>query len=57
VLMKILAAVCNDPPVGLPMIETLETVNQSNGSFNRWVQLVFHLCDTCFTVHSCSRCD
>lgn len=55
--MKILAAIPNDPPSGLPMIESVETVEEGNGHFNRWVQAVFHVCDACFTVHACNRCD
>jgi hypothetical protein len=52
--MRILASVSNDPPSGLPMIEV---VNNSRLVYNRWVQLVFHVCDECFTIHACNRCD
>lgn len=55
--MKILAAICNDPYGGLPMIESIATVEGDGGHFNRWVQVVFHICDTCFTVQAGNRCD
>lgn len=52
--MKVLAAAFNDPPAGLPVIEPLE---DGRHRYNFGVQLLFHLCDACFTVHSCNRCD
>lgn len=55
--MKILASVSNYPPSGLPMIETLDDAERCGGVFNRWAQVVFHVCDKCFTVHACNRCD
>ena len=53
--MQVLAAMYNDPPAGLPMIESMEP-GEKRRRFNYGVQLVFHLCDACFTVHSCNRC-
>ena len=45
--MKILAAVCNDPLSGLPMIETMDDEQRVSGIFNRWVQIVYHICEDC----------
>jgi hypothetical protein len=54
--MKILAAVCNDPMSGLPMIETEEDI-ESHGVVNRWVQVVFHICEDCLSIRAFNRCD
>jgi hypothetical protein len=55
--MKVLAAICNHPLGGLPMIQTIEDVKNSSGVTNRWVQVVVHMCPECHTIHVCNRCD
>ncbi len=55
--MKILAATCNDPLAGLPMIESAATVEANGGHFNHWVQVVFHICPLCLTIQAGNRCD
>jgi hypothetical protein len=55
--MKIIAAICNDPLGGLPMIESIETVEANGRHFNHWVQVVFHICPLCLTVQAGNRCD
>jgi hypothetical protein len=57
VTMKILAAVCNDPPGGLPMVESIAMAQADHGHFDRGVQVVFHICNSCFTVQASNRCD
>jgi hypothetical protein len=55
--MKILASVINDPLGGLPMIESTKQVKANNGHFNNSVQVVFHLCPSCLSIHAANRCD
>jgi hypothetical protein len=55
--MKILAAICNDPIGGLPMIEPIVNASDENTTYNHWVQVVFHICDLCFTINAANRCD
>jgi hypothetical protein len=55
--MKILAVIINDPPSGLPMVETMKEVNKRKGHFNNFVQVVFHICRSCLTLHAANRCD
>jgi hypothetical protein len=55
--MKILASIINDPPGGLPMLETMEQVQKANGHFNSYVQVVFHICPGCLSIHAANRCD
>ena len=47
--MKFLAAVRNDPPNGLPFVETLEKVSP-DGHFNSFVAVYFHYCKSCSTI-------
>jgi len=54
--MKILAVVMNDPPSGLPMVETIEEVKKDHGHFNNQVQVIFHVCRGCLTLHAANRC-
>jgi hypothetical protein len=55
--MKILATVHNEPLAGLPMIETKKQVKKNKGHFNHWLQMVFHVCVGCWTIHAGNRCD
>lgn len=55
--MKVLACILNDPPSGLPMIETMRDVKKNKGHFNNYSQIVFHICKGCQTIHSGNRCD
>jgi hypothetical protein len=55
--MKVLATVQNDPPGGLPMIESADEVQKSGGHFNWSVQVIFHICKGCLTIHAGNRCD
>lgn len=54
--MKVVAAIHNDPPSGLPLIETMETMRKpQRRSFNHFVSVYFHLCNSCNTVHAHSQ--
>jgi hypothetical protein len=53
--MKVLAAIHNDPKGGLPLVQRLEDVQDC--SANSWVQVVYHICPECLTLHAGSRCD
>jgi hypothetical protein len=55
--MNVLAAIMNDPPSGLPMIEPMREVRKAKGHFNSYVQVIFHICRGCLTIHACNRCD
>ncbi len=55
--MRILAGPINDPPGGLPMIESLADVAANNGHFDEFVQVVFHFCPSCHSVHATNRRD
>ncbi len=55
--MKVLAVIRNDPPAGLPMCETMKEVEKRGGHFNDMVQVVFHICKCCLTIHVGNRCD
>jgi len=55
--MKVLAVLRNDPPSGLPMVETMRNVKKNGGHFNWFVQVVFHICKGCLTIHAANRCD
>jgi hypothetical protein len=55
--MKVLATIHNDPPAGLPMVETRNEVEKRGGHFNNMVQVVFHICRNCLTIHAGNRCD
>lgn len=55
--MKILASIINDPPSGLPMIESVKEVKKNKGHFNSYVQVIFHICRGCLTLHAANRCD
>jgi hypothetical protein len=52
--MKILAAVHNDPEGGFPLVE--RRANRNHHA-NFWVQIVYHICPECFTIHAGNRCD
>jgi hypothetical protein len=54
--MKVLAVVQNDPIGGLPMVETTREVTK-RGQANHWVQVVFHICKGCLSIHAANRCD
>jgi hypothetical protein len=55
--MKVLAAIPNDPPSGLPMLENTAQVNKQGGHFNHFVQLVYYFCDQCHTIRALNECD
>jgi hypothetical protein len=55
--MKVLASIINDPLGGLPMIESSQQVRMNNGKVNTWVQVVFHICPGCLSIHVGNRCD
>jgi hypothetical protein len=55
--MKVLAAIPNDPPSGLPMLETMSQVEADGGHFNHYVQLVYYFCDQCQTIRTLNECD
>lgn len=53
--LKFLAVVLNDPPGGLPMIEPLNA--KTKKFWNSTVQVVFHICKHCLTIHATNVCD
>ena len=54
--MKVMAAIHNDPPNGLPLVDTMEKVEKSKwGTFNSFVVVYFHFCNSCNTVHGHSQ--
>jgi hypothetical protein len=55
--MKIPAAISNDPPSGLPMVETMNDVKKNKGHFDYSVQVIFHICRGCLTLHAGNQCD
>ena len=50
--MKELAALCNDPRSGLPMVDASE-----HPHWNEWVQVVFWVCEECLAITASNRCD
>jgi hypothetical protein len=55
--LKILAVIRNDPPSGLPMVETMAHVKKAKGHFDCFVQVVYHVCRHCLAIHVGNRCD
>jgi hypothetical protein len=53
--MKFLAGILNDPWGGLPMVEPANEETKSD--YNYGVSVQFHICDCCWTVLGCNRCD
>lgn len=53
--MKFLAGILNDPRAGLPMIEPADEKTRKNWNYSISVQ--YHICDHCWTVLGCNRCD
>ena len=53
--MKFLAGVINDPWGGLPMVDAAN--NDTKKSWNYFVSVQFHICDCCWTILACNRCD
>ncbi len=54
--MKELAVIHDDPQSGLPMVESLESV-KGGKRFNEWVQVVYWVCEECFSIAASNRCD
>jgi len=55
--MKVLATVINDPQAGLPMVQSMEDLAENKGHANHFVQVVYHICPQCLTIHAGNRCD
>jgi hypothetical protein len=53
--MYAIAAIHNDPPNDLPIIETKDNVTAANGYFNFFVTLYFHMCAACKSIHAHSQ--
>jgi hypothetical protein len=53
--MKFLAGVLNDPRAGLPMVEPANRRTRKHWDYCATVQ--YHICDCCWTVLGCNRCD
>jgi hypothetical protein len=53
--MKFLAGILNDPWAGLPMVEHANEEARKN--WNYFVTVQFHICDCCWTILGCNRCD
>jgi len=54
--MKELAVLYNDPVAGLPMVESLESL-EDPARCNEWVQVIFWICEECLTITASNRCD
>ena len=53
--MKFLAGVLNDPWAGLPMVEPAN--DETRRHWNYGVSVQYRICDCCWTVLGCNRCD
>lgn len=54
--MNVIAAIRNDPPGGLPIVETIDEVKKSPyGHFNFFVTVYFHMCKRCNSIHAHSQ--
>ena len=54
--MNVIASIHNDPPNGLPLIETMDDVNASpTHDFNFFVTVYFHCCKKCGSIHAHSQ--
>jgi hypothetical protein len=53
--LKFLAGVLNDPWGGLPMVEPADKRTKKHWNYFTTVQ--YHICDCCWTVLGCNRCD
>jgi hypothetical protein len=53
--MRFLAGVLNDPWSGLPMVEPAD--DETRRHWNYFVSVQYHVCDNCWTVLGCNRCD
>jgi hypothetical protein len=53
--MKFLAGVLNDPWGGLPMAEP--ATKETKKDWDYYVSVQFHICDRCWTIYACNRCD
>ena len=54
--MHVIAAMHNDPPGGLPIVETMEDVaRSSSGWFNYFVMVYFHICKRCGSLNGHSQ--
>lgn len=56
VSMKELAVLCNDPYSGLPMVESLDEL-ENPSRWNEWVQVVYWVCEECLAIAASNRCD
>ncbi len=55
--MQIFATLHNDPPSGLPMTQTMKDVEENKGHFDRYVEVIYHICPECLAIHVGNRCD
>jgi hypothetical protein len=53
--MKFVAGILNDPWGGLPMVEP--ATKEARRHWNYFVSVQFHICDRCWTIYGCNRCD
>ncbi|MEZ6141868.1 MAG: hypothetical protein R3B84_14950 [Zavarzinella sp.] len=53
--MKFLAGVLNDPWAGLPLVDEADEDTRKHWNYHVTVQ--YHICDCCFTVLACNRCN
>jgi hypothetical protein len=53
--MKFVAGILNDPWGGLPMVEP--ATKETRRHWNYFVSVQFHICDHCWTIYGCNRCD
>jgi len=56
VYMKELAVLFNDPLSGLPMVESLQSL-ENPSHWNEWVQVVYWICEECLAIAASNRCD
>jgi hypothetical protein len=53
--MKFVAGILNDPWGGLPMIEP--ATRDTKKRWDYFVSAQFHVCDRCWSIYGCNRCD
>jgi hypothetical protein len=54
--MKELAVLFNDPKSGLPMVQSIESVEKAS-HWNEWIEVIFWICEECLTITASNRCD
>jgi hypothetical protein len=53
--MKFVAGIINDPWGGLPMVDP--ATKETKKDWDYFVSVQFHICDRCWMIYGCNRCD